>query len=456
MISFKNKNVLVAGLGLHGGGVGTVKFLAREGAKITVTDLRSLEVLQPSLKKLAKIKGIKYFFGEHKLDEFLKADFILKGPGVKPDSEFIIQAKKRNIPVLNDIAIFLNSCPAKIIGITGSRGKSTTAFLIWRFLQEKFKKIWLAGNIRRSVLELLPKIKSNDWVVLELSSFQLQDLADSGLEIKGKPEISVITNIYKEHLNWHKDPDDYLKAKGYITAFQNKENYLFLNPLDEKLKNIAKISRAKIIYPELQKNLQTVVDHNLGSHYRSSVALAAGVAGLLGVSKELIEKDLRSFHGLPGRQEKIRELDSISFINDTTSTMPDSTVACVERFWKLKEKDNKIILIAGGQDKNLDYDSLAKIVADKIEVLVLLPGTATEKLEKELGIRDYESRYKKIQDSKLKILYSKSMAGAVKKAYVEAKAGDYVLLSPGAASFGLFLNEFDRGKKFTEAVKKLK
>ena len=199
------KNILVMGLGLHGGGIGTVKFLARGQNRITVTDLRPAKELAASLRQLKGIKNLRWRLGRHEAEDFEKTDLIIKGPGVRPDSEFLKIARKKNIPVLTDIGIFLQECPGRIIGVTGTRGKSTAAFLIWKLLQTKLKRVHLAGNIRRSVLELLSEVKKEDWVVLELSSFQLQDLEDSGVKVSGKPEIAVLTNLLPDHLNWHRN-----------------------------------------------------------------------------------------------------------------------------------------------------------------------------------------------------------------------------------------------------------
>lgn len=433
---------MVMGLGLHGGGVGTIKFLAERGAEITVTDLRREEELQPSLEQLRDYEKIKYTLGRHDLRDFLEADLVVKGPGVKPDSEFLAAARAKNIPISNDIGIFLKECPAKIIGITGTRGKSTTAHLLAEFLRIKFPRVHLAGNIRQSVLEILPKINKEDWVVLELSSFQLQDLADSRLQLSGKPEIAVLTNIFPDHLNWHKNFAEYLAAKEIIFSFQSPENHLFINPEDKILCEMAQRAKAKVSQPILPTTWRKLVREKIGDHYFSSVALAAGVASFLGVSGSDMEKTLENFRGLKGRQEIVNQARGVTFVNDTTSTMPEATIAAVNRFRK-KAGEKKLILIAGGQDKGLDYGKLAEEIKIKVDLLVLLPGTATEKILKELETLGCSNIEK-----------AESMEEAVRKSKEATWAGDYVVLSPGAASFGLFLNEFDRGEKFIQEIEK--
>lgn len=440
---FKGKKILVAGLGLHGGGAGAINFFLRAGATVTVTDLRSKEELAPSLRIISDPRKVNYVFGEHRENDFAGADLIIKGPGVRPDSPFLRHARKNGVLITNDIAIFLKECPAKIIGVTGTRGKSTASFLIWKFLKTKYRRVHLAGNIRKSVLELLPLVRTGDWVVLELSSFQLQDMADSYIKPEGKPEIAVLTNIYKDHLNWHKNFTEYLRAKGNIFSFQTRGQYLFANLQDNQVARLVKKARSKIISPRMSRRLAEITGKNLGRHYRQTVALATAVAKRLGVDDRQIEKILKHFRGLEGRQRETARIGGVHFINDTTSTMPDATIAALEVFSdKARKNGKKIILIAGGQDKCLGYGKLAKKINDNAEILILLPGTATEK----------------IKNTKLKteIREVKHMKEAVKTAYGLSSSGDYVLLSPGAASFGLFLNEFDRGKQFEDEIKILK
>ncbi len=438
---FKDKRVLVMGLGLHGGGVGTVKFLKKHGAQITVTDLRDARALAPALHLLRSFKDIKYVLGRHKKSDIISTDLIIKNPGVRPDSPFLRIAKKYKIPVTSDVEIFFRECPAQIIGITGTRGKSTTAYLIWKFLKTKFPRVWLAGNIRKSVLEFLPRIKKGDLVVLELSSFQLEDLA----KLKKSPHIAVITNILLDHLNWHKNFQEYERAKSYIFKFQGARDYLFFNPQDRRVKQSAQHAVSITMSPRLPQELRSIVDQRLGAHYRSSAGLAVAVARHFYIPLRAIKKILFSFQGLPARQEEIAIIRGVRFINDTTATMPDATLAALKRFRKLSGR-NKLILIAGGQDKKLKFKKLTAEIKKSVDTLVLLPGTATKKIKRELRIGNYKSR---------NICEANSMHEAVKIARKLAQRGDYIILSPGAASFGLFLNEFDRGDQFAQEVKKL-
>ncbi len=441
-IDFRGKRILVMGLGLHGGGAGTAKFLANLGAEITVTDLRNPKSLRQSIRQLSRYRRIHYVLGRHRRKDFLSQDLIIKNPGVPPSSPFLKLARSHRIPITSDVGIFFNLCPGKIIGITGTRGKSTTAFLIWRFLRaKKGRRVFLGGNIRKSVLEFLPLMKAGDWAVLELSSFQLQDLAQE----RKSPPIAVLTNIFRDHLNWHGSLAEYLRAKKTVFSYQKKGDYFFANPGDKTVRAMAQSARSRIIWARLPKKFIPLVDEKLGAHYRASVAIALAVAKHFSVPEATVKRILRSFRGLEGREEQIAIMDGVHFINDTTATIPEATMAALKRFREKISKGHKLILICGGSDKKLNFSDLADTIKEKVDITIFLPGNATDKLKKYLsGKRDQA------------LHTAPRMQDAVRLAYGLAERGDYVLLSPGAASFGLFLNEFDRGAQFVSAVHNLR
>ena len=452
LLDFKNKRVLVMGLGLHGGGVGTVRFLAKRGARVLVTDTRKKEDLLPSLQALANFSHVRYVLGKHREKDILSADLIVKNPGVPPRSPYIRLARKKHIPITTDMGIFFSLCPATIIGVTGTRGKSTTAFLIWKFLKTRLPRVFLAGNIRKSVLELLDGLKEKDTIVLELSSFQLHDLKSiTHIKNQRSPHIAVLTNILRDHLNWHATMKEYQEAKRTIFANQTDKDYLFANGRDPIVREMAERAPSRVLFPELLVRFKKIVDANLGAHYESSVALAIGVAKHYGVSSESIQSALINFYGLEARQQEIATIRGVHYINDTTATVPDATVAAVLRF-REKAKENKLILIAGGTDKKLDFKEMACALQKYVDCIVFLPGTGTEKLKKEL-----QTVYKELDTHKRPIIYEAgSMREAVKTVSKNAQKGDWVVLSPGATSFGLFLNEFDRGDKFNDVIKSMR
>lgn len=391
------------GLGLHGGGEGAARFMARAGAKVLVTDLKPEKELKETLKNLKEFKNIKYVLGQHRIEDFKKADLIIKNPAVPDNSKHLVVAKENKVKIDTDIGIFFELCPAVIIGVTGSKGKSTTASLIAEVLKKKFQSIFLAGNIRKSVLDVLPEIKKGSMVVLELSSWQLDGLAPR----KKSPHIAVLTNIYKEHLNRYKSFKDYIKSKELIFKFQDEEDYLIIN-----------------------KDLRPVKTESQIIYYSGKNKDAAREIGkIYEIDRKDIEKAIKDFVGLEGRFELIGEINDIKFINDTCSTHPEATI------YSLDKIKSPVVLIAGGEDKELDFSKFNKIVKEKVKKLILLPGSASDKI-------------------KAPAVKVKDMSEAVDAAIKNAESGDVVLLSPGAASFNLFKHEFHRGEEFIKYVKK--
>ncbi len=430
------------GLGILGRGVGVAEFLADCGAKLTITDLKSAKELRLSLKRLKKFKNIKFVLGRHKLEDFRGQDLIIKAAGVPIDSIFIKEARKNKIPVEMDASLFARLAKGvKIIGITGTRGKSTTTHLLYKIIKNSGKRVFLGGNVKGvATLPLLKKIKDGDIVILELDSWQLEGFGES----KISPHIAIFTTFFPDHLNYYKgDMDRYFQAKANIYKYQNKNDLLFVSNQVAKIikeKDKSNIKSKLIIVKKniIPKNWKINI---LGEHNLENIALAVAVARTLGVKEKIIKKSVEKFNGVFGRLELIRNLRGIKFYNDTTATSPEATIAAVKSFKKYK---NKIILIGGGADKNLDYKDYAKEVSKYVKFLILFDGEASEKIIKLLG------------KNKKNICKVKSMKEALNIAMKYARKGDIILLSPGAASFGIFKNEFDRGEKFVRLVKKLK
>ena len=457
------RKVLIMGLGLHGGGVGSANFFAKRSKKVIVTDLKSKKELKPSLTELKKNKNIRYVLGQHRMKDFLGTDLIIQGAGIPDDSPYLVTARKNYIPIDTDIGIFFELCPVPIIGITGSKGKSTTASLIAAMLREKYeaprvhtrgifggirrsisaeadKKVFLAGNIRISVFDILPRLTKDSSVILELSSWQLEGLSHH----KKSPHVAVITNILREHLNKYKNFQHYARAKSYIFAFQKKTDYAILNKNDPLLKKMARGVKSKTIF--FGKTKSTIHNPNLqGEHNKANIAAAETIASLYGISKKRQRLALEKFKGLEGRLQYIATKRGVLFYNDTTATMPDATIAALRT---LKPKQGgKIILIAGGADKKLNFYEFARAITRHVEILILLPGDATKKIKNIL----HKQKLQRLQT------YSTiSMNNAVQLAYRHSQKGDIILLSPGAASFGMFQNEFERGEQFVKYVRLIK
>lgn len=426
---FKNKRVLVMGLGLNGGGVGAARFFVWAGARVTVTDLRRATELAPSVRALKGLP-IRYVLGRHRVSDFVRTDVVIQNPGVPDASPYLAAARRADIPIDTDVGVFVERCPAPIIGITGTKGKSTAATLIAECLRKKFRDVILAGNIRTSVLSVLHRIRPTTKVVLELSSWQLEGLARK----KFSPHIALITNIFPEHLNRYPSFASYARAKGLITKFQGAGDHLFIRRGDALVRKVISGTAAEVHWWPSRDALPTRL-RVLGEHNRANMRAAQAVARHLGVSKPMIWQVFRSFRGLAGRLEVVRRLNGITYVNDTTATMPEAAIAAIRAVHKPP------VVIAGGTDKNLDYMALARVLARETKAFVLLAGSATEKLKRHLG-------------SGIPVI--RSMTEALALARRKARRGDTVVLSPGAASFELFRNEFDRGAQFVAAVKKLR
>lgn len=444
-MDFQNKKITIMGLGLLGRGIGIVKYLVSKGARVTVTDLKREEELKPSVdeinnfyKKTDQIYPIKFVLGKHRLNDFQNADMVFKAAGVPLDSIYIREAKRHGVPVEMDDSLFGRETACKIIGITGTRGKTTTSTLIYDLAKATGRAVHLAGNIKgTATLPLLDKVKKNDLVVLELSSWQLQGWRD----LKISPHIAVVTNIYRDHMNYYKnDIKKYIRDKAAIFENQTENDYLVLNKNCPYCREFAKKSRAKVIWfsaDDVPKSWEVKI---LGKHNLENIAAATAVGKLLGLDIAKIKGVVEDFHGIDGRLQFLREAGGVKYYNDTTATMPEATIAALDTLGK-----RKIILIAGGADKNLNFKDLALAIKKYAKAVVLLKGTATPKLQNQLLITNYQ----------LPITIADSMKEAVKTARKFATRGDVVLLSPAAASFGMFKNEFDRGEQFLREVKKI-
>jgi UDP-N-acetylmuramoylalanine--D-glutamate ligase len=484
---YVGQKVLIMGLGLHGGGLETARFFIRRGADVTITDLQTEEKLAPSIKKLEGLP-IRYVLGRHDIKDFENADIVVKNPGVPPSSPYL-QAAKR---IETDISIFLAHSPARLLAITGSKGKSGTASALhWgldfarkngarKYGKETLPgKAYLGGNITVSPLTFLDDLHQDDDVVLELSSWQLADLKEKYIEINGekkqllRPRIAILTAIMPDHLNWYKDIDISDPMKVYVAdkkiiykgqtkkdltiAFDDAWGREFLaetparsmrnadQPLMKEISGgwIEGRKGSGVIRLDSGELIELVPATVLtpGYHQKKNLLSAALALFDLGIESQIIREAMGTFPGIEHRLEYFYESRGIRFYNDTAATIPDAAAASLEAF------DSPVILVSGGVDKNLDFSPLVE-KSRKAKAIILLDGTekgtGTQKLklllEKE-GI-SYKGPFNSIDE-------------VVIAALKEAQSGDTVLFSPGCASFGLFQNEFDRGRQWKEAVKRL-
>lgn len=436
------------GLGLLGRGLADVAFLAECGADLIVTDLKSAEDLAPTLKKLKKFRKIKYVLGEHRLEDFRDRDMILKSAGIPLDSSFIAEARAHDIPVEMDESLFAKLAPdVTLIGVTGTRGKTTTTMLIYEMLLHAKKKlkwkqrIFLGGNIRGvATLPLLKKVKAGDIAVLELSSWQLQGFGDGGIS----PHIAVFTNFMDDHLNYYKnDRELYWDDKAKIFTSQIVNDYLVAP------KDLLKKIQTK--YPKLKSHFMMPLSipdswrlQTKGEHNKRNAELAFAVGNILQIGEDVIKESITKFSGVEGRMQLVRTIGGVDIYNDTTSTTPDSLLVALNA---LGENKN-IVLIMGGADKNLDMSPVLNRIPEITTTVVLLSGkntTGTEKIKPEMQM---------LQD--VHVVEAKDLEEAFTQAFFYARSGDSILFSPGFASFGMFTNEFDRGDQFDKIVKNFK
>lgn len=439
--SFKKKNVLVFGLGLNQGGVGSAQFFAKQGANVRVTDLKTEENLQSSLDQLKDYPEITYTLGEHKYEDVTWADTIIRNPAIKDDNPYLKYALEKGKFVETDFSIFLKLAnQKKIIAITGTKGKSTTASLIYEAIKASGKKVVFAGNIGKNILSLLPCLSENPLIVVEISSFQLQAL-------KGKrfaPKIAVVTNIYPDHLNWHTSMEEYLQAKKMIAINQTPDDFLLISceniPNTEGFLQGIKSKIIKFCVEDIREQFQKYDLPLKGFANLENYAAAISVVEVLGIEDAIALRAFKNFTGGEFRMQLIGEFNGIQIINDSTATNPVATIEALRTL-----SSSKVILIAGGMNKGLEYHKLAAQIEtySPIKSLYLLVGDATKELTKHLrdpslvkGERPYNNLEALLQD--------------VKK---EAKPGDIILFSPAATSFNLFQNEFDRGRQFNTVVK---
>lgn len=431
---FENKKVTVMGLGLLGRGIGDTGFLANNGAEIIVTDKKTEEQLSSSLEALKDFKNITYVLGEHKLEDFENRDFILKAAGVSSDSEYIKHAQDNHIPVYMSAAlvcdIVMKELPnVVIIGITGTRGKSTTTQMIAHILRENGSRVHLGGNVRGVAnLPLLSEIEYGDFLVLELDSWQLQGFGD----MKISPHIAVFTSFMDDHMNYYKnDKELYFKDKANIYRNQHDGDVLIASA-QASSEIIMRGERVSILVPE-QNNFEMKL---IGEHNQVAAGLAYEVAIQCGLDDESIREAIKTFKAVDGRLEDLGLFkNNVRVFNDNNATTGDAVIAAIKAINLNYNK--KPILIMGGADKGLPIEELEKEVKENTKACVLLVGTGTDRLN-----LSKEYMFEKLED-------------CVDQAFKLAEEGDIIVFSPAFASFSkYFNNEYERNDEFVRKVNK--
>lgn len=460
----KNKKVTVMGIGLHGGGVSMIQWLTKQGARVIATDKKSREELEVSIDKIKKLKNLTIVTGQHRMEDFTNVDLVIKNPRVPWSNKYIKAAIEKNIPVEMDAGMFLKFCKTKkIIGVTGTKGKTTTSMLILKMLRNAGLSVVGVGIGQEPVMSKLDEISKDSYVVFELSSWRCSALG----RMKISPAIAVFTNIYQDHLNYYKSMEEYVDDKKNIYKFQNENDLAVFNADDEIVAGFMQEASAEIMIYSLssidgrdgvyvkegaitqsvggeETKIVSITDILMrGSHNIFNACAMCVVGCALDISTITMEKTLKEFRGAHHRLEFVDSIKGIKFYNDTTATTPESGCAGINAF------TSNIHLICGGSNKNLVLTKFAKKIAEKKNVLKLyfLEGNATGELSEKIGEFKAGSKVVGTYDD---------IERAVLAAFQNAQKGEIILLSPGCASFGMFANEFDRGRKFVLAVEKIR
>jgi len=465
-LPLKDKRAVVMGLGLFGGGVAAARFLAKQGARVLVTDLRSAEQLAPSVEALAEFgDAIEFLLGEHREEDFKSAEVIVKNPAVRADNAYVAMAVEAGAHLTSEMNLFVERCKGELVALTGSNGKTTTTHLLAAILQEHEKrggpKVWLGGNLGRSLLDDLPSIGADDLVVLELSSFQLMDMDRAEIS----PSISLVTNITPNHLDWHKDMAEYVRAKTAIFRHAGEASAAVLNADDAITSRLADnvpgrcawyslqalgtregvcVSEGKALAsPSLIANASAPVelfstDELMlpGKHNLSNALGACACALLAGASVEAIHAAVKDFAGVEHRLEYVDTVKGVRYYNDSIATTPESTIAALRSFHQ------PISLLLGGSDKGLDYTELANEIA-------VTPNLRVVYVNGDIGPAMADAihtacRARPDPARALRVENVASFDECVERAYRTAPADSVFLMSPATASF----YEFTPGEKF--------
>lgn len=431
-MDFHGRRVTVMGLGHFGGGVAAACWLARQGARVTVTDLADEQTLAESLEALRGEPIARFHLGGHREEDFRDAELVVVNPAVRPDSRFLRIARESRARLTTEIALFMARCPAPIIGVTGSNGKSTVASMTASILRKAGKRTWLGGNIGESLLKQLGRIASEDRVVLELSSFQLWHLGPH----VAMPRIAVVTGCAPNHLDWHPSYQDYVAAKQRILLGQTRHDRAVLNGHDPELAAWEPLVRGRLLpLPDLDQIPPLAVP---GKHNRINAACAAAAARAAGCTWDAIRGSLVEFRGLPQRLEPAGSVAGRRFYNDSTSTTPESTIAALEAL------EGPLWLLAGGKDKGLDFGDLIAAVAQTVRGAAFFGS-----------VRRVLRGWAAAENPQLPCTTTETLAEALRWCWESSQPGDAIVLSPACPSSDQYLNFRRRGQQFVELVRAL-
>jgi UDP-N-acetylmuramoylalanine--D-glutamate ligase len=451
-MEFQGKRTLIMGLGLNGSGIASARYATQHGAITRVTDLRPTELLTPSLRLLEGLP-IEYVLGQHREEDFLWAEIVIPVPGVRLSSPYLRIAREHGALITHEIVLFFEACPGRTIGITGTRGKTTTTTLIYEMLRNSGVPTVIGGNVSGvETLSLLPKIMPETQVVLEMSCEQLNGMASPSIS----PSVAVMTNIYPDHFDKYDTMEEYIDAKANIFRHQRVNNLAVFNYDNPVTRRLGETAAAETWYASLEQGGSFVRGSSKiipfifrdtplpGRHNLENILLATTTARLLGIIDEVIASTVTSFRGVPHRLQEVAVINGVRFINDSASTMPVAGQVALRSF------DGPIVLVAGGNTKHLPLDDWPRMIVERCRDVVLLQGTGTDELlpavQEQIALLGVPDPLRGVFDN---------FGAAMDKAVSLTRPGDTLLLSPGCTSFGMFLNEFDRGNRFVAYVRAL-
>lgn len=449
----KNQKVAIIGLGVSN--IPLIDYFSEKKIEIVVFDDREEKNINPDILTKIKQYKIKYFFGRECLKNLKGFDLIFRSPSCLPTKAELIAERERGAIVTTEIEQLMKMAPCKIIGITGSDGKTTTTTLTYELLKNAGYKVYLGGNIGIPLFTKLSEIKPNDFIVLELSSFQLM-----GMEIS--PEIAAITNITPNHLNIHKNYQEYIDSKKNIFKYQNENGILVINADNELTSNCKNEANGKVIMFSSEKKLENgyIVENGIIKKCEDGIRRHIidtsdlklkgihnfqNICTVLALTENIVDiddavKTIKNFGGVQHRLELVREINGVEWYNDSASTSPTRGISALNAF-----NDKEIVLIAGGADKNLDYTPIGKPIVDKVKSLILIGETANK-------IYDAVKNELEKENKKLDIHMCETFKESIELAKRIAKPGQIVLFSPASTSFDMFKDMYDRGNKFKEEV----
>lgn len=447
-----NKNILLVGLAKTG--IATLKFLDKMKANITVHDMKSEKELEGIKSELSDLKSVKYILGQEiKIVENI--DLVIVSPGVPLDTELFDTIRDKGIDIIGDIelAYRYNNSP-QTIGITGTNGKTTTTSLVGEIMKKINRETYIVGNIGNPIMDIIEDVSENASMVAELSSFQLESIIDF------KPHVSAMLNITPDHLNRHKTLDNYIEAKANIFKNQTKEDFTVLNYDDLALRKLSGKTNGQVVFFSRKEKLENgvcldnndnivVVKNGLeeviinknevslpGNHNLENIMAAVAIFSSINADMKIVSDVLKTFGGVEHRQEFVKEVDGIKFVNDSKATNPDSTIKAVESY------KTPVVLIAGGMDKGGDFYDVLEVIKDSTVKAIVLLGETASKIEQQANEVGFNGL----------IIKTTSMKDAVKVSKQIAKAGDTVLLSPACASWDMYPNFEARGLDFKNNI----